>query len=834
MSNDEQQTTETDLALGLPARKFAGRRYDLVWSEQGYLLEPATSTIHTPDCEHAPSVGHSESSESVRDIWTDQATEALIGSLGPQFCLHCVVRRVDDTIEEGETKGNPEQLEALGQAAELVLSHLFGDGRSVIDPTCVIWTGTAAEHLRAAIQDNMDLSSDTFFEKLRKQLDGAPREVILLAAEAAYLRSLPVMGLRPETKLGYIEDMLSWLPDNPPVPEPLRLCLQLKGAFQGGQGYNQFFWQHLIWIAHFTKTWVSLDDLQRRNAREDPWTMRTITQRVEYAQPSIANTLKFLAFPFVFEYLISDRHKKAVLRGLKGLAPSVELSGDLDHDLYLLRQELQQKDAKRINWFDEPWYSSWQERAWEGTRAWGVQPRTEDPTTIDSWVAEGTISYDVPYLKALEPGEDFVTVRNLVFQSYTHLDYTRRLHLAEEVHTFLSRMDDGDAVAVRRDAQVWVGRVVGDAIFDSELGQISRDIEWGVAPLGVDHVSAEIRSEITESPGVIELHKALPFLQSLVEQTDELPLTADTVEEFARPDAMRRADPALADQLHIDRIWLNELISLLEERRQIILYGPPGTGKTYLAQAVARHLTGQDPEIVQFHPSYAYEDFFEGYRPSPTESGGLGFDLKPGPLRRLAAKATNDPQRPYVLIVDEINRGNLAKIFGELYFLLEYRDEHIRLQYSSGETFRLPPNLYIIGTMNTADRSIAMVDTAIRRRFAFLEMHPDSTPVAGLLDRWLLARGFPGTRARLLEALNAELGEESRDQHIGPSYLMREQAATDEGLERIWKYDLLPLLEEHFYGIHSPAEVAERFSYRRISRQLPPGEGASNSADSVL
>ena len=153
-----------------------------------------------------------------------------------------------------------------------------------------------------------------------------------------------------------------------------------------------------------------------------------------------------------------------------------------------------------------------------------------------------------------------------------------------------------------------------------------------------------------------------------------------------------------------------KVADLLWERKQIILYGPPGTGKTYLARELGRHLTDGAVKLVQFHPSYTYEDFFEGFRPEPGGSGTLTFALRAGPFRDFAEVAADNPTTAYILIIDEINRANLAKVFGELYFLLEYRDESISLQYSPDKEFTLPQNLFIIGTMNTADRSIARIE----------------------------------------------------------------------------------------------------------------------------
>lgn len=262
------------------------------------------------------------------------------------------------------------------------------------------------------------------------------------------------------------------------------------------------------------------------------------------------------------------------------------------------------------------------------------------------------------------------------------------------------------------------------------------------------------------------------------------------------------ATPELAAKLLIDESWLNETIDLLREKRQLILYGPPGTGKTYLAQALAEYLarsTDGEYRLVQFHPSYSYEDFFEGFRPTPGDhSGTISFDLVPGPFKMLAAEATANPDHAYILVIDEINRANLAKVFGELYFLLEYRDRKVSLQYSPREWFQLPNNLYVIGTMNTSDRSIALVDAAMRRRFNWQALFPDQPPVKDLLRRWLQLHNLPGRAAHLLDALNAKI--EDRDGKVGPSYLMTERAKDDLGIRRIWEHQILPLLEERHAG----------------------------------
>ncbi|MCO5175801.1 MAG: AAA family ATPase [Thermomicrobiales bacterium] len=266
---------------------------------------------------------------------------------------------------------------------------------------------------------------------------------------------------------------------------------------------------------------------------------------------------------------------------------------------------------------------------------------------------------------------------------------------------------------------------------------------------------------------------------------------------------------ALADELLLPVEFLLRINNLLDDKRQAIFYGPPGTGKTYVARRLAETIAGDSSRValVQFHPSYAYEDFVQGYRPAA--SGG--FELRNGPLVRIANAAREDPGQTYVLLIDEINRGNIAKVFGELYFLLEYRDHELSLQYSD-EPFALPENLWIIGTMNTADRSIALIDAALRRRFYFVPFMPSEAPIDGLLRRWL-ARHKPQMQyvADYVDRANQML--DNRDSAIGPSYFMK-TTLDDAWLAMIWDHAILPYVAEHFFG---QEERVDQFRLDRIA-----------------
>ena len=241
----------------------------------------------------------------------------------------------------------------------------------------------------------------------------------------------------------------------------------------------------------------------------------------------------------------------------------------------------------------------------------------------------------------------------------------------------------------------------------------------------------------------------------------------------------------------------DQICSLLEEskKKQIIFQGPPGTGKTFVAQKIALYLTQSEDRIetIQFHPSYSYEDFIEGYRPKDGK-----FVLEAGIFKVFCDRARKDENEKYILIIDEINRGNLSKIFGELLYLLEYRDKKAKLTYSQDE-LSIPENVYIIGTMNTADRSLAIMDYALRRRFYFVDIKCETKR----LEEWLNENGCKLKASELIGAIenmnNQIKGEmHSEDFTIGHSYFMRE-GLDKKKLEEVMEFGVRPLLKEYFF-----------------------------------
>ena len=287
---------------------------------------------------------------------------------------------------------------------------------------------------------------------------------------------------------------------------------------------------------------------------------------------------------------------------------------------------------------------------------------------------------------------------------------------------------------------------------------------------------------------------------------------------------------SLAKELRLDVGALRTIGRLLDDKCQVIFQGPPGTGKTYVARRLAEHLAGSPDRVwtVQFHPSYAYEDFVQGFRPG-LQGGQPGFVLRNGPLLDAAKAADDKPGEKHFLVIDEINRGNLAKVFGELYFLLEYRGEQMRLQYAdAGQRFALPKNLYFIGTMNTADRSIALVDLALRRRFHFVEFHPDKPPIQGLLRRWLDKHAPHMTWvAEVVDRANAKLDD--RQAAIGPSYFIK-RGLDSEMVYLIWEHNVLPYVEERLYGEH---DRLDEFRLDKLRREVKPAGGGEEPDESL-
>ncbi len=299
--------------------------------------------------------------------------------------------------------------------------------------------------------------------------------------------------------------------------------------------------------------------------------------------------------------------------------------------------------------------------------------------------------------------------------------------------------------------------------------------------------------------------KLRPELRTALERADlshvqlyansaSLPNAAGDTEPYTKTDFL--------SEVYMSEERYERLRGVLTNKLNLILQGAPGVGKTFCARRLAWSIMGSKDDsriqMVQFHQSYSYEDFIMGYKPD-----GEGFSLKEGVFYRFCKRAEKDPGRPYFFIIDEINRGNLSKVFGELMMLIErdYRGVPITLAYRD-EEFCVPENLFLIGMMNTADRSLALIDYALRRRFAFFEMRPgfDSEVFRSYCE------GLKSDTLDLLvgqiQALNAEIRRDpalGRGFEIGHSHLCGRSACDDEWLREVVDFDIIPTLEEYWF-----------------------------------
>jgi 5-methylcytosine-specific restriction protein B len=412
------------------------------------------------------------------------------------------------------------------------------------------------------------------------------------------------------------------------------------------------------------------------------------------------------------------------------------------------------------------------------------------------------------------------TIAQALIKSYPNYEPNVASRKAGEIRNFAKDMDENDVVlAADGERILGMGLVKGPYRFDPTHPKNAphrRQVEW--------HLTPEWRLPVAEGlrTTVWKLRKDDRNFVAVERQLLEpsLPVTpAPVASGPTQPKPVRRT-------VRLDGIISGKLQAILERKGQAILYGPPGTGKTYWGKQTALDLaaigafgclyanltaeqkgtvTGVGPNsglirCCTFHPAFGYEDFIEGYRPQKSTDGQLIFEKRDGIFKKLCSDAAASDAM-FVLLIDEINRGDIPRIFGELLTLLEKnkRGQDVILPLS-GDKFSVPANVLVIGTMNTADRSIALLDTALRRRFGFVELMPDSSTLGGAIAGEAIPLG------QWLDALNSrireQIGKDARNLQIGHAYLMDDNGkpVTEFAkLSRIVAEDIIPLLEEYCY-----------------------------------
>lgn len=325
-----------------------------------------------------------------------------------------------------------------------------------------------------------------------------------------------------------------------------------------------------------------------------------------------------------------------------------------------------------------------------------------------------------------------------------------------------------------------------------------RKVKWlNTLPVETTRMSADLKKKLARNQTI------LPLTEAEAKEILNLAGVGTQLE-----DSSEKITGINLDELCKKSLKPSSFFETIERRllhkKQVVFFGPPGTSKTHIAKHFADWFA-KDGEVasVQFHPSYSYEDFIEGYRPS---GDSRQFTLDSGVFKTFCTQAMASSKR-HVFIVDEINRGNLPQIFGELLHLLEYRNEEVTLPYSK-LPFIIPDNVYLVATMNSADRSIAMVDYALRRRFEFFTFPADASALGQYLEQNNCNIPVKNV-VSLFEKVNAVIAQElGKHYQVGHTYFMK-QNLTESTLKELWTYSVLPLLEEYFFDNQSALDSLE-------------------------
>ena len=380
----------------------------------------------------------------------------------------------------------------------------------------------------------------------------------------------------------------------------------------------------------------------------------------------------------------------------------------------------------------------------------------------------------------------------------TYDNSTSRKNQALMAWNFANKLAINDVIfAKRSNTLVGKGIVTGDYIFDDSRQEYKniRTVKW-------------LQISEWEHPGK-SVAKRLTDITPYTDYIEKL-ITIFTPDELDDVDTQPEVDyPEYSSADFLSDVYMSEqdyetLVNVLKMKKNIILQGAPGVGKTFTAKRLAYSIIGaKNPDrvqMIQFHQSYSYEDFIEGYR--PTENG---FTIKKGSFYKFCKLAEDDDENDYFFIIDEINRGNLSKIFGELFMLIEKDKRGIELQLLySDENFSVPPNVYIIGMMNTADRSLAMLDYALRRRFSFFTMKPGFNTIGFQTYQDSLKSNAFKKLISCIKQLNSKIAADislGEGFCIGHSYFcgLTAKTATVRTLTSIIEYELIPLLKEYWF-----------------------------------
>ncbi|WP_448140246.1 MrcB family domain-containing protein [Sphingopyxis fribergensis] len=754
---------------------------------------------------------------------------------------------------------------ALYSAARAWAKRSLLDSGSILSDTKGLWRSEVLDELDKRFVQNYDEGEGTFIQKLQGQLSGGSTECYQLMAELMWASNLFPSNIGPATKRQNVMQIWSWSGSDLRSDSTFLSDEVLTGIGSAGTAYNTHRWRELSFAINILRELRKREPTEQREILADPWRfLEWLRSQPGAAQRQLLHILPHLIFPDTFERISSGGDKVKILTAFAGESAQVWRNRspiEVDKALLQLRQSLESEAGSPIDFYSSELRPRW--RATPSTQhdvadgsgrgfasalesfleAYGAArsgpfttsgPVSQAMRQLRQWLessepiaSRSSIKVKIsvgqggwtktPWIALLDERVTTSTQRGIyiVFLVAEDLSVTY-LTLNQGMTDLVARMGQRGAVEEMLRVAAASRPLIAETIADQFAANNEIDLKSDTSAARNYEVGtiAQIALPKDSLPDDVQITRDLATLLAAYDRLIEVPQAEDLSEL-----ASYGIDQALED-LFLERAELERMLEIWKAKKNLILQGAPGVGKSFIARRLAYCLVGaKDPkrlQVVQFHQSYSYEDFIRGYRPD----GEAGFRLQDGIFFEFCQRAARDQGRPYVLIVDEINRGNLSKILGELMLLIEHDKRggewSMRLPYMRPDEpdFFVPKNLYLLGMMNTADRSLSLVDYALRRRFSFVSMEPQFG--SSKFREHLAGNGIPASLADRIVGRMGELNQEIGADRInlGPGFRIGHSffcpgepvADPDRWYDWVVRTEIYPLLEEYWFDDPTKAD----------------------------